>query len=215
MFDEYTTETITDPRIPGIRVRVVVDSDPQPPEFEAGYPVLRYEQIGRVKLVYGDTGDDLSHALSYYLQRAQYGHVDDPIEMFERYVSFVHGGGVNVIERGGWNGYGYVAYGTRKLAEGWGHTDPEKIAEFARDVDVTEWRAYLDGEVYGIVTEQLATETRTVTNYLGQYVSTDTHEVWVEVDSTWGYYGAEHAVEAAREDHLAHRIIPADAEAVG
>lgn len=211
--DEYTTETITDPRIPGIRVRVVVDSDPQRPEDEAGYPVLSYELNGHVEKVYGDPGSDLSYALSYYLQRHEYGFVDDPIEMFERYVSVVHGGGVKVIERAGWRDTGFIAYGTRKMVEGWGNTDPEKIAEFAREVDVTEWRAYLDGEVYGIVTEQ-AVVVETIVRVAGidEMVRHTSSDDWDEIESCWGYYGAEYAVEAGREELDAR--IPADAEAV-
>lgn len=206
--DEYTVETITDSRIPGIRVRVVLDTDPHAPEFEAGYPIIRLNR-GRTEIVYGDTADDLSDALRHFIYRQENDTGLDAIALFTQYVRVFHGGDVKVIRSETSREYGYLAYGTRKLAEGWGHTDPEKIDKYAREVETEEWQAYLDGEVYGVVTEQsIVVETITYGGLTGDEIRYEIDPSWDEIESCWGYYGQEYAVEAAREELDSH--IPAE-----
>lgn len=83
----------------------------------------------------------------------------------------------------------YVGITTPELAREWGNETP--------DVDLSEWQARADGDVYGYVIEELAHWT---TNTIG---GVREHDAWVTVDdidgALWGMYGRGHAEEMARE----------------
>jgi hypothetical protein len=58
----------------------------------------------------------------------------------------------------------------------------------------TEWRAWADGDMYGVVVENRHTGT-TVWDDGG----IDEVEQWRQVDSLWGLYGHDYAADTARE----------------
>jgi hypothetical protein len=74
----------------------------------------------------------------------------------------------------------------------------EKVGAPAGSVSTKEWRAYIDGDVYGIAEQEVVTVT--ATNQSGEEVSR--RQDWLTTDSVWGFYGYEYAVEAARETYL-------------
>lgn len=176
------------------RVKIVADEYPQEPEFEAGCPVLyvpfRYYD-GRVHFQgYGKDLIDGERALSYLV--GQLGRWEG-IEAFERWVRIFHGGDVTSFDsREGT----HIAYTSLAHYEEWG-LDPE--SEHAK-ADISEWQAYVEGDVWGVVVEEMVT-TRTIRrDSMGRFMSDTTDVDWDEIESVWGYYGHEYAVEEAKRE---------------
>lgn len=94
----------------------------------------------------------------------------------------------------------YVAYDTTAWREYIGTT---AAGEEFGDL-MAEWKAYVNGEVYGYVVEKRQTvETirRLVTDAGddSEEISRETADEWELVDACSGFYGYEYAAEAARE----------------
>jgi hypothetical protein len=58
------------------------------------------------------------------------------------------------------------------------------------EAELNEWRAYVEGDVWGYVVERKVDLSMT---------DCDVIESWEEVDSCWGFYGEEWAEQAAVE----------------
>lgn len=172
------------------RVSVVEDPDPQRPEGDGLPPIVTVTNFGEIKAYYvGDfVPDEISdQALSEAFERL--GNRD----LVARWLRMFHG-----VTRVQWltpprdRGV-YMVFDAPQWRDHVGVT-PEDIAseDLAHD-----WRAWFDGEVYGIITEVC-----------------DRHGVWHEMDAVYGYYGHDYAVAEAKETekHLAARPVDDDDE---
>lgn len=180
-----------------LRVKIVLDEYPDQPHDDGGCPVLRIDwRFGDVEHTgYGDHYDPgfrPADALGYFISQFD---VTQGIEVFERYVRVFHEGSV-VEYGGGARGTTYVAFTTRTLARAWGVPDDQPVP----DVEISEWEAYLEGDVWGYVVEKKVTWQRLDSNGEPVFsVSPCFIETWEELDSCWGFYGEEYAVQAAEE----------------
>lgn len=196
------------------RALIVQDDDPQEPYFDAGCPVLQID-TGRgysfaVEATnYGAGQDDgltvkgvrdygtqgAAEILEYFHEHAAPCDRRTAIDTFERYLHIYHDG--NLVSYGPNQGtdYTYVAYMTRTLWESWGNT-----GEVGR-ADLDEWRAYVEGDTYGIMVEYCPTvEIEDGSVRSSDYGDVD-HDGWTETDGTcWGFYGQQYAEESAREE---------------
>lgn len=184
----------------GYRARIVHDHFPSEPHNDGGCPVIRidsngygtarYEHTGYG--AYYDPGFDAEAALAHFDER--WG-TREGLEIFERYVRIFHEGTVE-WRLGTSREYGYVTFTTRKLAQEWGNPDDKPVPA----AEMQEWEAYVEGDVYGVVIEE---QTVTITEVLdreGRQLSKTEEDSWTEVDSCFGFYGYEWAVESAKDN---------------
>lgn len=173
------------------RVIIVSDADAEQPYDNGGPHVFRVEADPygvrpTVELAHHSwqrkaEADSLADALSEAFTR--WGRDGDKVLRYLRVwhdvVAFDYVAGQNAIG----TFYGIV---TRGLAEAWGVSDPDGV-----DANLDDWQAWLDGDVWGYVVQERVTWTA------------EGHEPRVEWEATdescWGFYGAEHARDAALE----------------
>lgn len=169
-------------------VLVVNDDDPQQPENDGGCPVFEVGVSEATHTGYGayyakDHQDRLLECLSKFVY--EHGRRKG-IDTFERYVAIFHGG--QITECYGSDGP-YVAVVTQTLWQEWGNTNPMPTDV----VEMTEWRAWLDGEVYGYIL--LQGHRLCVCDTCRDLEDLD------ELGSCWGFYGeGEYAHEAGAEE---------------
>ena len=175
------------------RARIVQDVYAEEPENDGGCPVVRLESryggTDAEMTGYGQCSgypDGLPESAADILTRFNVYDKRTAIDTFERYLRIFHDG--NLVEYGPNQGtdYTYVAYVTRTLWEAWGNTGEVGKA------DLNEYRAWVEGDVYGVIVEELTTWTKSD--------SSETRESWEEVDSCFGFYGLRYAEESAREE---------------
>ena len=204
-------DTVETPDGLTFRALTIVDEDPQEPEFEGGCPIVQIDAARHygyhVEMTgYGESSEyddglgqgsrrvDASDIISYFVD--QLGGKREAIDAFERYLHIYHDG--NLVEYGPNQGtdYTYVAYVTRTLWESWGNKGEVGKA------DMDEYRAWLEGDVYGVVVESKPTvevEAEPDIRVWRGYGEID-RDGWTEMeDPVWGYYGQEYAEESARE----------------
>jgi hypothetical protein len=186
------------------RVRLVLDESPEEPYDDSQSPLLRIEQIScdNVRAEHIQIGamrpaeDDA--AIENAVRQWQTTPGDSDWKLFEKYLRAFFG--VTAIETY-WSGsYWYVTYNSRawRKAAGW-ITDEEDAAALARGYarpNMDEYKAWINGEVYGYVVERKALwrkvdPTTDDPDYL------DAMTTWETVDFCWGFYGDEYAREAA------------------
>jgi hypothetical protein len=198
-------DTVETPDGLTFRALIVQDDDAQEPEFDAGCPIIQVVN-GRHGLDaemtnYGVGQDDgLPDSASDIIER--FGHVGrmagdmrTGIDIFERYLHIYHDGNLVEYEPNQGTDYTYVAYVTRTLWESWGNTGEVGKAE------LNEWRAYVEGDTYGIMVEVKPTVEVDDDDDHTDYYGDVSHDGWTETDSTcWGFYGSEYATESAREE---------------
>lgn len=186
-----------------LRVRLVLDDNADEPYFEGRSPILRlypWRSWGGWRGEYIDSVGAYTPAAADDILTAAEKWAGDP-DLFERYLRMFHG--TTAIEwydsRPGSGDFVYVTFDT---ADWRAHHDlSDHIASL---IDLSEWRAYCEGDVYGYVIEQRATWQRT--NGAGEVV--DTRETWEPVDSCWGFYGHLYAETAGRSvfDDMASKL---------
>lgn len=167
-----------------MRLRIVIDGDPSNPRHE-------FERLCHVATVpdrdYVDVDKDAgpyAPAWSYYLSRERPDdYRRDSVVLFMRYVAIA--GGVAELHTPH-DGPVSVWYLTPEDLEQ--TNDPVACIKGEQE----EYRAWATGEVYGYVIEQRVTWERT--DRPGA-----TMQTWEHVDSCYGFYGHEYAVEAGRE----------------
>lgn len=186
----------------GLRVRIDSDTYPEPPYNDGGTPLLRVSSSR-----YGEAPEQVTEITPYVLpdeiiKAARHFLFDLGDEAkFERYLRIYHG--TTSIK---WWGdsratdYNYVTFDTAAWREELGLTDQyltDHAELFKSDIaNMDEWIAYVTGEVYGVVIEELVTWVR----FHGDGVTVfDTRQEWELVDSCYGFYGYEYAVESAKE----------------
>lgn len=207
--DENVVKEATDSKGRGYRVRLVLEESADEPYDDGSVPLWRGEWHGdgaggygwRVEQV-GMTSFDASDV-----------ELDDAIARFrgptepqvERWLKAFHG--ATVVETWHSGGAWYVAADTAKWREAMGVT-PEQIRQEAeRGSLMSEYKSWVEGDVYGYVIERRAIAYTTVIEPVGGHVIGSRHEEeWVEVEndgdpgSLWGLYGYEYAVKTAEED---------------
>lgn len=165
------------------RVRVVLAEAPDRPYNDGSSPVVKFSVSGRKV---EQSGPDTSYALDDGILEA-FSRWADRTEMAERYCRIWHGAAA----------FGYVdgdrcTYVTLDPAD-W----RESVGAEPGSIDLTEWRAYLEGEVYGVILEERGTTARL--DARGRPLPGTERVEWFELDSVWGYYGYDFAIQSARE----------------
>lgn len=200
-----------------LRVVLVADYDADEPYNDGGSPILRLDADGRD--VYGDTrkSAEQTGGTSYVvheriIEAAEKWATSEP-DVFERYLRVFHGV-TDVVWFGSHSyqgGYSYVSFDPADWRESMGLTTEHLAAHPGiKVVNVDEYQAHLDGDVYGYVVEER--EVWDTRNSEGAIVAT--METWETVDSCFGFYGHKYAEEEARRafaSEAAERGIEVDA----
>jgi len=196
-------DTVETPDGLTFRALIVQDDDAMAPEFDGGCPIVqidpgRYDGFHAEMTSYGQSAeypDGLPDTADRILQRFNAYDKRTAIDTFERYLRIYHDG--NLVEYGPNRGtdYTYVAYVTRTLWESWGNTGEVGKA------DLDEWRAYVEGDTYGVMVEVKPTVEVSDDDDHTDYYGDVSHDGWTETDATcWGFYGQKYAEESAREE---------------
>jgi len=172
------------------RAKLIRDEYPEEPYDDGASPILAYSFSpygGRLDVEQGGTGTSykihprIIEAFEHFQERADRG------EAFERYLRLFHG--VTEVE---WYAPGmyqgemnYVSFDPADWREKMGLTDEHLASVRAKGdeisiVNMNEWRAYCEGEVYGWAVEELV-------SWTGD--NGHTRETWEVMDSCWGFYG--------------------------
>lgn len=170
------------------RAVIVADEDPHPPYNDGGFPIIRlsgpwYDR--RAEQVEG-TSYELHPRIT---EAAETLDVYD----FERYCRIFHGT-TGFAYRGPDRStdYCYIALDTAHWREAMGLDRPV-------EVEMTEWEAYIDGDVWGVVIERKVVTRSERLTIAGDHLGFEVREEWEEESSCWGYYGDDYAREAAVE----------------
>jgi len=159
------------------RCVIVRDEYPEEPYDDGAAPILGFD-YGMAGWV-ADQKGGTSYVVpdSIYQAAARFGPNNG---MLERYLRMWHG--VTMVERYDSRSYTYMAFDPAEWRESLGA--PEN------SVSMTEWRAYCEGDVYGIVVEDRV-----------EWSAPDgrTRTEWEPRDSVWGFYGEEWARQGANE----------------
>jgi len=185
-----TIETVTVDAFPLFRARIVADADPQPPYDDGGVPILR---TYRDRIWGGWHADQLTDVTSYtvpagILEAARRWGAG---ETFDRYARIYHG--VTRVETYGPNHVTNCTYLALDPAD-WRETVGASVEAIAAQDDLMgEYRAFLEGDTYGIVVERSETWRKDGTD--------EEREDWDEVDACWGFYGdpSGYVADCARE----------------
>lgn len=168
------------------RLVMVPDEHADEPYDEGSSPIVRveYNHAGgwRAEVV-DKTGAYVPDEIDAILGAAQRFGGDS--DLFDRYLRAFHGTR-EVVWYQSRGGETYVTFDTPEWREHLGIAD-----DATGVVSLDEWRAYVEGDVWGWVIEESATWHRDGTD--------DTRETWEHVDSCFGYYGRMYAEEAGRE----------------
>lgn len=164
------------------RINIVGDMSPSEPYNDGGSPLFRIEVNGYG----GRRGHEVTSVTSY---RAPDG-IEQAIQHFgergrdtlARYLSIYFG--VTATE---WWHSGDAWYMTCDPAD-W----REKVGASAGSISMAEWRAYCEGDVYGVVLEKQV-----------PWTAPDgrVNLLWEEIDSCWGFYGLDAAKKYAAETY--------------
>lgn len=175
-----------------MRVRLVREDAPDQPYHDGRSPVLRLCPLGgggcRADYIDGIGGFPPS-AIRQIVGAA--GRWCRDRDLFERYLRMFHG--TTAIEwydgRCDGGDYLYVTFDTADWRRHHG------LAGGSGAVDMSDWRAYCEGEVYGYAIEERATWRRA--SQAG--AASEIMQTWELVDSRWGHYGTDYAERAARQ----------------
>ena len=185
------------------RVRIELDEYPDAPDFPTGCPVLRAEvgiwSSDVTHTGYGSesaAGDGLPNDAEDILTKFINDHgFSKGIDTFDRYLRIFHNGRAVRRDAYRYSDATYVAYITERMVrEVWGSTD----IDTAIVPEMSEWMAYVDGDVYVVITEERASVTERRERADGSVEVRERME-WEEVDSVHGFYGYECAEEVARQ----------------
>jgi hypothetical protein len=184
---------------PGYRALLVADENPNQPEDDGAAPIvwLEYRHGWRAETV------DLTFSSNVYSKSSEVERAAEffgsKFDHFARYLRLFHG--CTGVDQYDGQSATYFAYDPAEVRERWGLTD-EYLAEHPDVVPCSmgEYRAYLDGECYGIVVEKLVLWIRAGAegrlewheeegNYRTVYRDEDLRIEWEEADSCWGFYG--------------------------
>jgi hypothetical protein len=186
---DHTVDTITRDDRPGWRARIEQDTTGQEPYGDALAPALMVPYDGRPyfgREVYVPAdADSLISALRWYVER--HG-VHDGADLFSRYLRIWHG--TSTVETFSTRDGLVLIFDTADWRTHVG------VIQLPIDLsgEAAEWRAYFDGEVYGVIVERL----RTGRTLWDDGSSPDRVEEWTIEESCWGFFGTEYASTEAR-----------------
>lgn len=169
-----TIETVTVPAFPTYRARIVHDVDPSAPYDDGAAPIVRVEYR------HGWTAVQVTEGTSYVLDPSIVAAAErfgKDVDTFTRYARIFHGV-TRIDSYSSREGATFLALDPADWREEVG-ASVEAIA--AQDDLLGEYRAYLEGDTYGVIVEKRETW-RNVD-------SSEEREDWTEVESLWGFYG--------------------------
>lgn len=181
------------------RVRIEIENAPDEPYDDGGSPIIRLYRRG-----YGDYQAEQVGSTSYVLDsvilEAAARWAKEP-DVFERYCRIFHGArSFEWRDSGDSRDYIYVTLDPADWREKMGLTDEWLDAHpDVKTTNLTEWNAYCDGDVYGVIVEKRVTWTREHDDEIDGTDGDPSMDDWQEVSAVWGYYGEEYATEVARE----------------
>jgi hypothetical protein len=179
---DYTADTITRDDRPGWRARIEYDPCAEPPFDDYAAHVVSLDD--------GTTEPGYVNASRIREAWEHYRHgPGDAYELLTRYLGMWHGA-THVEFVTPPEGY-WIVFDSPERREEWGCA-PERVPSNVEGT-AEEWRAYVVGEVYGVIVERHRTGTIAWNDG-----TTDELENWGHVDSCWGFYGAEYAKQEAR-----------------
>ena len=175
------------------RAVVRLDEYADAPEDDLGDPVFRHtgSAYRSDEIEHTGYGRDVLNAASAWAHFADYA-LGDTTEVFERWLRIFHDGAI--LERAGGQSQSdyetYLAYTCRELRAERG-VDAEHEARHPeidfRTPNMTEWIAYVNGEVFGIAVERAVS-----------FDSDGEPDAWADIDGpVYGFYGEEYAKEEA------------------
>ena len=184
-----TLETSEDGRY---RVRLVLDPYPDEPYDDGQSPLMRLDYSGygwRAEHIMA-TGRPLD--VDAYVEAAAERWGTD-FDLLEKYLRAYHG--VTQVETWHSGDYWYITYDPAAWRAHVGA--PEGSA------NMSEYRAWCEGDVWGWVTEKRVTWTAEDDEY-------GDRDTWETVDSCWGYYGSDGAngeyLKQTARDELAYAV---------
>lgn len=159
---------IGDDRYPAWRARLVPDLDAGEPYGDALAPALIVDGRG------ARAAREVYQPVRLDRILAAWQHYDEPL--FLRYLRIVHG--TTIVERVEGPQLTVLVFDTADYRAHVGTSVPVDLSG-ERD----EWRAWLDGDVYGVIIEH----------------HDSAEDTWYEVDSLFGLYGATYATDRGRD----------------
>lgn len=183
----------------GLRVRLAADENADEPDNDWQSPLLRlrYNRAHRWQaehVVVGSRPTDCDTRIEE--AAARWGsdlEMRSDLEMLGKYLRAYHG--TKVIRQWSSDDYTYITYDTAQWREYIGFpVGSELPGSYEASVNLDEYRAWCEGDVYGYIIEREVTWVRA-----DMPDSRDTMTTWEEVDSCWGFYGWEQAEESAAE----------------
>lgn len=165
------------------RVMLEADTDAAEPYDDGQSPVIRYDSAGY-------NGSHCKHVAPTWKSGREanieaaadrWGPPNRPTwHLFETYMRAFHG--TTQIETYYSGSYDwYITYDSAEWREHTGASGP----------DLTEYKAWTDGDVYGYVVQKRVP----LFNEAGEFAL----DTWDDVDSLWGLYGYGYAIQSARE----------------
>lgn len=167
------------------RVRLIADESPDEPYDDGQSPLLRLgyvNQFGWIAEHVMNTGRPLDDDSRIEEAAQRWG---SDFRMLEKYLRAYYG--TTEIKTWHSGSYWYITYDTAKWRAYVGLDTPGATGH----INMDEWRAYCEGDVWGYDVEQNVTWHRDD--------SDETLQTWESVDSCWGFYGYDYAKEAATE----------------
>jgi hypothetical protein len=180
------SETLAE--VEGLRVRILVDDDPMMPYNDGGSPILLVDsghEDYRVTQVTGAT----SYVLDADLVSLVHEHLTQTDDVHTLVETLAEPFGVTTVET--YDTPYPCLYITLDPAD-W----REKVGAPEGSVSLDEWKAYIEGECYGYVVEELVTWVALDSATVPDFARSE--ERWETVDSCWGFYGIEHVTEEAK-----------------
>lgn len=175
------------------RVSIVPDQDAQEPYDDGQWPILRLERHrgqGTYVEPFNDAAKGFEDKFAALMVRST-GRLA-PAELFERYLRIFHG--VSQFRTYGPNqgtDYTYMAFDTKAWRESVGWTDERGgIAVMAEEKPLAEIQAYVEGDVWGWISEKRWNPDE----------DQEDDEGWEAIESVWGYYGKSHATAEAESN---------------
>lgn len=177
------------------RVLLVPEWDAEKPDHDGQVPVIRLAHRDYSRNAVQEVGDDVHDGILEGLDRF------DTDDLWERYVRAFHGTSKITYFHSSSDRSSptWVAFDSAAWREAHGVT----VEQLAEEDIAGDFRAYVDGNVYGYVVQRRETWVPVgswdAEGALDEDVTT--RETWEDVDdgSAWGLYGREHAETAARE----------------
>ncbi|MFF5230230.1 hypothetical protein [Dactylosporangium sp. NPDC000521] len=173
-------DIVTDPRHDGWRAVLVTDIDAGQPWGDAFAPTLLIDRDGRAHLA----AEVYQPAHGHRIETA-YEHFAD-VDRFARYLRIHHGTSTVAVITG--PDCTVLVFDTAAYRTHIGVTGGCDLT-----AEQTEWRAWLDGDVYGVLVQQRVPALHCLV------CGHSEPERWCDLDAYWGFYGTGYGAGRALE----------------